>query len=163
MKLKMARNRHIVPLITNCLIILCIGMQPLFSSFLYLQQPPSDFVKPISNISVIEELGVQNPQPFLFTDAAAAFMQTSCKIGPAAYLQDTDAIDMSSTLRCVAAAIYPVPPRCGVDIDADCMLCLLPSRLCVSHTVPPRLSKLCSRMARSKPIQCVCVPWCPVR
>lgn len=77
--LKMLQNKHITPFITNLMIILAVALSPLFSSFFYLQQPPSGFVKPISNISVIEQLGLQNPAPFEFADAAAAFMKTSCE------------------------------------------------------------------------------------
>lgn len=78
--MKMLQNRHITPFLTNLMIILAVALSPLFSSFFYLQQPPSGFVKSISNINVIEQLGLQNPAPFEFTDAAAAFLKASCEL-----------------------------------------------------------------------------------
>jgi hypothetical protein len=75
----MLQNKHITPLLTNSLTILAVIVPPLFSSCLYLQQPPDSFVQPLSNITVLEQLGLYSAVPYLFTDAAASFMKASCK------------------------------------------------------------------------------------
>lgn len=37
-------------------------------------------MKPISNITVLDQLGFRDPAPFEFTDAAASFIKASCKL-----------------------------------------------------------------------------------
>lgn len=75
----MLHNKHITPLLTNSLAILAVFVPPLFSSYLYLQQPPENFTQPVSNITVLEQLGLYSAVPHLYTDAAAGFMKASCK------------------------------------------------------------------------------------
>ena len=75
----MLQNKHITPLLSNSLAILAVIIPPLFSSYLYLQQPPDSFMQLLPNITVLEQLGPYTGVPYSFTDAAAGFMKASCK------------------------------------------------------------------------------------
>ncbi|KAF8311738.1 hypothetical protein DL93DRAFT_2229456 [Clavulina sp. PMI_390] len=92
-------NRHIIPFITNLLALLAIGISPLFSSFVYLQQPPANFSRPIGGIEVLEALGVQNISPFTNSDAAGAFMKTSSlfDVAPPPFIRFLPAAAWTST------------------------------------------------------------------
>lgn len=77
--MQMWQNKHVTPILTNLVVLLAIGVSPLFSSYLYLQQPSDNFTQPVGNITVLEQLGLQNAAPFEFTDAAAGFIKASCE------------------------------------------------------------------------------------
>lgn len=75
----MIQNKHLTPFLANTLAMLAVVVPPLCSSYFYLQQPPDGFVQTISNITVIEQLGLYQNIPSAFTDAAAGFMKASCE------------------------------------------------------------------------------------
>ena len=83
---QMLQNKHVAPLLANSLAILAVIVPSLFSSYLYLQQPPDNFTQPLSNITVLDQLGLYSAVPYSFTDAAAGFIKASCNIsGPPRY------------------------------------------------------------------------------
>lgn len=75
----MIRNRHYAALIANGLCLLTIAVGPLASAFFYLQTPSEKFTQPLSNVSVVEQLGLQDPYPFANLHSAAGFSLASCE------------------------------------------------------------------------------------
>lgn len=76
---QMIQNKHVTPFLANTLTMLAVVVPPLCSSYFYLQQPPDGFIQVISNITVIEQLGLYQNIPSTFTDAAAGYIKASCE------------------------------------------------------------------------------------